>query len=64
MGSTALPANVQAAKDARAAQFRKKGLFIAILSGFLYGGYSAFMTQGMATGVWAGWYDGGDTLSS
>ena len=24
----------------------KKGLFIALMSGFLYGGYTAFMTQG------------------
>ena len=66
MSSTTLPANVQAAKDERARQFRRKGIFIALLSGFLYGGYSAFMTQGMATGVWSAWYgyEGDSTLAT
>ncbi len=36
--------------------YRKKGLFIALMSGFLYGGYSAFLTQGMGTGIWGEWY--------
>ena len=51
--------NNTAALEARkqmALAFRKKGIFIALLSGFLYGGYTAFLTQGMASGVWAGWY--------
>ncbi len=51
--------NNGAALEARkqmALAFRKKGIFIALLSGFLYGGYTAFLTQGMGTGVWAGWY--------
>ena len=46
------PNNALAAKQAQEKSFRKKGIFIALMSGFLYGGYTAFMTQGMATGVW------------
>ena len=38
------------------AQFFKKGVFVAILSGICYGLYSAFMTLGMTKGVWADWY--------
>lgn len=42
----------------RAAQssFLKKGIAIAIISGILYGCYSAFLTKGMAVGIWAEWY--------
>ena len=47
-----VPANAQAAKVARDKHFWKKGLFIAIFSGFLYGGYTSFMTEGMMHGVW------------
>ena len=50
-----------AAIDAKRAQekaYRKKGIFIALMSGFLYGGYTAFMTQGMATGIWGDYYGG------
>lgn len=49
--TSALEARAQMAKS-----FRVKGIFIALMSGFLYGGYTAFMTQGMASGVWAEWY--------
>ncbi len=49
---------VAAAKQARDKAYRKKGIMIAILSGFLYGGYTAFMTQGMGTGVWLDFYGG------
>ena len=45
-------ANVEAVKKARDKAFWKKGLFIAIFSGFLYGGYTSFMTEGMMHGVW------------
>ena len=45
-------ANVLAAKAKRDNAFRKKGIIIALFSGFLYGGYTAFMTQGMASGIW------------
>ena len=41
-----------AAKTARDKAFWKKGLLIAIFSGFLYGGYTSFMTEGMMHGVW------------
>ena len=52
------PNNALAAKQAQEKSYRKKGLFIALMSGFLYGGYTAFMTQGMATGVWVDYYGG------
>ncbi len=54
----AAPKNALAAKQAQEKSFRKKGIFIALMSGFLYGGYTAFMTQGMATGVWVDFYGG------
>ena len=47
------PANAIAAKTARDKSFWKKGLLIAIFSGFLYGGYTSFMTEGMLKGVWS-----------
>lgn len=52
------PAGALEAKKQMEKSFRIKGIFIALMSGFLYGGYTAFMTQGMATGVWDGWYYG------
>ncbi|SHJ23299.1 hypothetical protein SAMN02745163_01521 [Clostridium cavendishii DSM 21758] len=45
-----------AAKRQLAANFRKKGISIALFSGLMYGFYSAFMTLGMKKGVWADWY--------
>ena len=36
--------------------FFKKGVLIGGLSGLLYGVYSAFLTLGMARGVWVDWY--------
>lgn len=44
------------AKMKLAADFKKKGIIIALLSGLLYGFYTAFMTLGMSKGVWADWY--------
>jgi len=42
-----------------------KGLFIAIFSGMLYGLYTAFITKGMATGIWGYWYgDGYEVFAS
>ncbi|OBQ46616.1 hypothetical protein [Halodesulfovibrio spirochaetisodalis] len=38
------------------AGFRSKGITIALLSGVFYGLYTAFLTLGMAKGVWADWY--------
>ena len=57
-------ANAIAAKKALAASFFKKGIMTAILSGILYGGYTSFMTQGMAEGVWANWYGEASVLSA
>ena len=45
-----------AAKKKLSAQFFKKGVFVAIMSGICYGLYSAFMTLGMTKGIWADWY--------
>lgn len=58
------PAGALEAKRQMEKSFRIKGIFIALMSGFLYGGYTAFMTQGMATGVWADWYGPASTLSA
>lgn len=41
---------------AQKSAFLKKGIVIAIISGILYGCYSAFLTQGMMVGIWAEWY--------
>lgn len=45
-------------------RFFRKGLVVAILSGMCYGLYSAFMTLGMASGVWATWMDPATTVLS
>ena len=45
--------NAIVVKSARDKLFWKKGLFIAVFSGFLYGGYTSFMTEGMMKGIWA-----------
>lgn len=37
-------------------KFFKKDLTVAICSGICYGTYSAFLTLGMARGVWADWF--------
>ena len=57
------PGKALEAKKAQEASYRKKGIFIALMSGFLYGGYTAFMTQGMATGIWGEWYGVASGLS-
>lgn len=44
------------AKNKLSSDFRKKGIIIALLSGLLYGFYTAFMTLGMSKGVWIDWY--------
>ncbi len=58
MGHTAVMSNpvALAAKNKLAADFRRKGIIIALLSGLLYGFYTAFMTLAMATGIWQDWY--------
>lgn len=45
-------------KNATMQSFKRKGLFLAIMSGIAYGLYTAFMTQGMSVGVWTNWYSG------
>ena len=50
--------NALAAKQVQEKSYRKKGIFIALMSGFLYGGYTAFLTQGMASGIWVDYYGG------
>lgn len=45
-----------AAKEKMAADFLRKGVIVALLSGLSYGFYTAFMTLAMSKGVWADWY--------
>lgn len=49
-------AKALAAKKKLSAQFLRKGITIALLSGLMYGFYSAFLTLGMTKGVWSDWY--------
>jgi len=44
------------AKKKLSEEFFKKGVSIALFSGLTYGLYSAFLTMGMAKGVWSDWY--------
>ena len=37
-------------------RFRTKGVVTALLSGFVYGAYTAFMTLAMTFGIWQKWY--------
>ena len=45
-----------AEKEKLSSQFFRKGITIAIISGVMYGFYSAFLTLGMSKGVWSDWY--------
>jgi drug/metabolite transporter (DMT)-like permease len=49
-----LEANI--AKQKLSSNFLKKGIFIALFSGLMYGFYSAFLTLGMTKGIWGDWY--------
>ena len=54
--------NVMAVKQKADSKFLKRGVFFAIMSGFCYGLYTAFLTLGMAKGVWgADWYGANTT---
>lgn len=53
---TAPSAAAIVAKKKLSSQFYKKGVTIALLSGAFYGLYTAFLTLGMARGIWADWY--------
>lgn len=44
------------AKKKLTSNFFKKGIGLALFSGLAYGLYTAFLTMGMAKGVWADWY--------
>ena len=44
------------AKEKLTSDFFKKGITLALFSGITYGLYTAFLTMGMAKGVWADWY--------
>ncbi|MFW5488261.1 MAG: hypothetical protein ACNI3A_07580 [Desulfovibrio sp.] len=66
MGQTSGVLNPAAvvAKNRLAAEFRRKGIVVALLSGLLYGFYTAFMTLGMSKGVWEVWYGAKSGLSA
>ena len=49
---------------AQRSSYLKKGVLIAIISGILYGFYSAFLTKGMLLGVWDYWYYSGEAAIS
>lgn len=52
------------AKRKLSSKFFRKGVTVAILSGMFYGLYTAFMTLGMDSGIWAEWYGAGSILSA
>ena len=53
---SAASGKAQAAKAKLASGFFKKGVSLGLFSGVTYGLYTAFLTMGMAQGVWADWY--------
>lgn len=55
-GTFVASATAIAAKKKLSSQFFKKGVTVALLSGLFYGLYTAFLTLGMAKGIWADWY--------
>ena len=52
-----------AAKLKLATGFRRRGMFVATMSGVAYGNYTAFMTLAMTMGVWSVWYGADSGLS-
>lgn len=54
----AAPAAALEAKRHMENAFKRKGIMFAVASGMCYGLYTAFMTQGMGTGIWLDWYGG------
>lgn len=53
-----------AAKKKLTADFFRKGIIVAILSGMCYGLYSAFVTVAMGKGIWEEWYGENTVLST
>ncbi len=53
-----------AAKKKLAADFLRKGVITAVLSGMFYGTYTAFMTYAMSVGIWGTWYGENSGLSA
>lgn len=49
-------ASAIAAKNDLSSRFFKKGITVGLLSGLFYGMFAAFVTLGMARGVWIDWY--------
>jgi len=49
-------ASAIAAKNKLSAHFFRKGIRIALISGLMYGLYSAFVILAMSKGVWIDWY--------
>lgn len=55
----AVPAAALEAKASQTKSFKTRGIMFAVASGMCYGLYTAFMTQGMGSGIWLDWYGGG-----
>ncbi len=66
MGHASIALNPAAvtAKRKLASSFRRQGIITALLSGLLYGFYTAFMTLGMSKGIWVEWYGANSGLSA
>nr|WP_315019894.1 hypothetical protein [uncultured Aminipila sp.] len=50
------------AKNKLSSSFFKRGIIIGVISGLFYGLYTAFLTLGMSTGIWAEWYGANSVL--
>ncbi|PHR28858.1 MAG: hypothetical protein COA36_05850 [Desulfotalea sp.] len=57
------PAAVVANRKLKA-DFRRRGIIVALISGLCYGFYTAFMTLGMSKGIWVEWYGQTSGLSA
>lgn len=49
------PLEADSTINKKASDIRKRGVFVATLSGIAYGNYTAFMTLAMTLGIWSVW---------
>ncbi len=64
LGAATVDSELLNAKNNLASSFFKRGIIIGLISGLFYGLYSAFITLGMSTGIWAEWYGPNTVLSA